>query len=199
MSDTFTQEQVDKAVADAVAAALADATKPLQEKLDELQGQLQETEVGKAVSEAIEAKQAEIDDLAAKLADAEAEKSAATKAHEDLKAFWDTEITNHQIGEWLDAVQAERTEQVRELDVFAEEWFAEEANTAAFATMSSEAFEAMLESYSAIKAKFATPGTTTIPAKTAITAARSGSPARQSTSSLGALREIRGAKTNVAV
>lgn len=161
---TFTQEQMDAAVAEATAASEA-----LAKRVAELEAAQQETEVGKAVAEATAPLSTEIADLQSKLDEAVLARQAAEEAKTNLENWWAEQITAHQEAEAAAARKDERVAKVKEAASFPDEYL--EANADRFAAMSDEDFEARLEEWRTIAPA---PASTQIPGDTALTAAREG-------------------------
>lgn len=163
----FTQEQVDAAIADAVAKATA----PLQTRLAELEAAAQETEVGKAVSEATAPLNEQIAELQQKL-DAEVmARTTAEEAKAEVETFWSEAIAAKVAADEADARKDDRLAKLKEVAPEGAHAYLDE-NADRFAAMSDEDFEARIEEYRTITAK-AEPGSE-IPQATALTAAREG-------------------------
>ncbi len=169
---TFTQEQMDAAVAAAVAEATTAATadtEALKTRVAELESAQQSTEVGKAVADATAPLSTQIADLQGQLDEAVLARTAAEEAKTNLEEWWKTEIEAHQTAEAAAARKDERVTKVKEAASFPDEYL--EANADRFAAMSDEDFEARLEEWRTIApAAAATP----IPGETVLTAAREG-------------------------
>lgn len=175
MPETFTQEDVD--------AAVAAATADLQKRLDELGAQVQDSEIGRAVAEAKAALQAQVDELQAKLDDAEVAKTAAEASLVQTNEFWASAV---QAAE-EEATRASRRDQrvaaAKELGFLSDEFIAERADR--FAAMSDEEFTARIDEWRLVASTHPGPGRTS----TAFTAAAS--PPPSTGSALAAISEFR--------
>lgn len=184
MPETFTQDDID--------AAVAAATTSLQQRLGELEAQVQETEVGRAVSEAVAAKETQISDLQSRLDAAEAARTAAENKLTETEQYWTDAIAAHEQAAAFAARRDQRVAKAREAGVFNEDYIT--ANADRFAAMSDEDFDAAVSEWTLIAAKYqrdgvqakgagtATPGTTAL-----VASAATASP----TSGLGLLSELR--------
>jgi hypothetical protein len=181
MPETFTQEDVD--------AAVAAATVDLQKRLDELGAQVQETEVGRAIAEAVAERDAKITELQDQLDAVEAARTAAESQLAETTQFWADAIAEHQQELELAAKRDERTAKAREAGVFSEDYIT--ANADRFAAMSDDDFAARLDEWRLIASKASTAEPAT-PRKTALVASApdSGAP----TSRLGLIGELRAAR-----
>lgn len=168
MSDTtFTQEDVDAKISEAVDAATAD----LQKTLDELTAQAQETEVGKAVAEAVAGKDTEISELTTKLDEAIIAKSAAEKLAEDTHTYFADHIEAAEQAKVIDAKRDERLAKVREFDAFDEDYLTEHADR--WAALTDEDWDARLDEWAKLGVVAKEPKKDdVIPSSTAMTAAR---------------------------
>lgn len=184
VSDTFTQEQVDAAIADAVAAAVT----PFQDRLAELEKAAQETEVGQAVAvavapleESIAALQAEIDAVTVRA-------TAAEQAKSETDAFWADAIAAEAAKIERDARKDARIEEAKKAGVLSDEYIA--ANADRFADWEDEEFAARLQEWTEVAA-LAKGENSEIPASSGFQAARDTAAASSTGSSLGLLREMR--------
>lgn len=165
MSESFTQEDVD--------AAVAAATADLQKRLSDLEGQVQETEVGKAVADAIAPKDASIGELQSKLDAAEAARTAAEAKLTETEQFWSDAIAEQQQAVAFAARRDARVAAAKEASVFSDEYIAEHADR--FAAMEDADFTARLEEWRLIAAERGAKGdgvTAKVPATTALQASR---------------------------
>jgi hypothetical protein len=160
MPESFSQEDLDAAVATAVG--------PLQKRLGELEAQVQESEVGRAVADATEAKDAEISRLQQAVDAAEAARTAAESKLTETEQFWSTAIAEAEAAVELAARKEQRVAAAAEAGVFSEDYIKENADR--FAAMSDEDFTARLEEWRLIAAKAGTTPAPT-PARTALVAA----------------------------
>ena len=177
MPETFTQEELD--------AALAAATDPLQQRLAELEAQVQQTEVGKAVADAVAAKDAEVAELQSQLDAVEAARTAAENKLTEVEQYWVDAIAAQEAAAELAARKEQRTTQAREAGVFSEEYIAENADR--FASMTDEDFSARLDEWRLIASQ--PRRTSDIPARTALVAARADEPVTGS--ALSVISEMR--------
>lgn len=144
---TFTQAQVDEKVAAAVAAAVA----PLQEKIEELANAAGENEVQQAVATAtaeLETKLAEVQgQLDTTVAELEAQKAETQAVHD----FFATAIEAQEAEKEAAARKDERLAQIASTVTLPEEYLSEHADR--FAAMSDEDFEAQIAAWVAAGAK----------------------------------------------
>lgn len=188
----FSQEQVDAAVAKAV----AEATGPLNKRLEELQASAKETEVGKAVADALAPKEAEIADLQSRLDAAEARATKAESEFNDFKASIEAAKKEEEEAKTREARKAERSQKVKDAKVFSDEYV--EQNADRFAAMSDEDFDARMAEWKVIASKSdggnGGEGGEQIPGKTGFQASREGSgDGAFKGSALGELSTLRGA------
>lgn len=168
---TFTQEQVDAAVAEAVQAAtekMAADQAALQAKVTELESAQQETEVGQAVAAATTPLNERISELEAELDAATVAKAAAEQAKAEVETFWAEAIAETEKTAELEAKKAERLEEIKDFKL-PDEFVAARADS--FAAMSDEDWAARIEEWKAIASL---EGSSTIPGATALTASREG-------------------------
>lgn len=180
MQESFTQDDVDVAV--------AAATAELQKRLIDLEGQVQETEVGKAVADAIAPKDASIAELQTKLDSAEAARTAAETKLTETEQFWTTAIAEQEQAVALAARRDARIAAAKEAAVFSDDYIAEQADR--FAAMTDDDFTARLDEWRLIAAEKGTKDEgSKIPATTALQASR----ADETTtgSALGYISEMR--------
>lgn len=183
MPETFTQEELD--------AAVTAASVSLQQRLAELEAQVQETEVGRAVAEALGAKETEITELQSQLDAAEAARTTAESKLTETEQYWTDAIAAHEAAVELAARAEERTAKAKEIGVFSDEYVTKNAER--FAAMTDEDFAARIEEWQLIASKRETAGftasTTSIPAKTALVASRADAP--KTGSALSRLAEMK--------
>lgn len=182
MPETFTQEDLD--------AAVAAAQTSLQQRLAELEAQVQETEVGRAVAEAVAAKEAEIADLQTQLDAAEAARTTAQSKLTETEQYWSDAIAAHETAVELAARAETRTAKAKELGVFSEEYIAKNAER--FAAMTDEDFNARIEEWQLIAKREASgfkAAASPIPQTTALVASRADAP--KPGSALGRLAEMK--------
>ena len=183
---SFTQEQVDAAVA----KAIADATGPLNTRIEELSASAKETEVGKAISDALAPKEAEIADLQSRLDAAEARATKAETEFSDFKAAVEAKEKEAEEAAAREGRKTERVKAMKEAKVFSDAYVDEHADR--FAAMSDEDFAARMDEWKAIVAKDDA-GDGKIPEKTGFQASREGTgngglPAGSVLGELGSLR-----------
>ena len=164
MPEAFTQEDID--------TATAAATASLQQRLAELEAQVQETEVGqavtKAVAEAVAAETARTAELQNQLDAAEAARTAAENRLAETEQFWTQAIADHEATTALAARREQRVAKASEAGVFTDEYI--NSNAERFAAMSDEDFDARLAEWALIAAQSGSP--TGTPARTALTASQ---------------------------
>jgi hypothetical protein len=180
MPEQYTQADLD--------AAVASATDPLRQRLAELEAEVTETEVGKAVAAATADRDTQIADLQHQLDTATAARSAAETKLTETDQYWTAAVAAAQEAVAIAARRDERTAKAAELGVFSDEYLA--SNAQRFAVMSDEDFAARLDEWRLIAAQ-AKPGAdrTDIPATTAFMAHRTEE--QPASSALGRLTEMR--------
>ncbi|QBQ74863.1 hypothetical protein [Caudovirales GX15bay] len=179
MPETFTQADLD--------AAVAAASSGLQQRLAELEAQVQETETGKAIAEAVAAKDSDISKLQEQLDAAEAARTAAEAQRAELEQFWTDAIAAHEAEATMAARRAERAEAARTAEVLSDEYI--EKNADRFAAMSDEDFAARLEEWRLIASKTREGSSAAVPARSALVASRADD--SKPTSSLGLIADLR--------
>lgn len=183
MPESFTQAEVD--------AAVAAATADLQTRLEELGAQVRDTEVGRAVADAVAAKEAEVSELQSKLDAAEAARTAAEHKLTETEQFWADAITAHEEQATVAARREQRVAEAKSAGVLSEDYVDEHADR--FAAMSDEDFTARLDEWRAIAAATGA-STTSIPSKTALVAARAAD--EKPTSALAYITDLRRARVD---
>ena len=163
MPETYTQDDLDAAVS----AGKVD----LQKRLDELEAQAQQSEVGKAVADAVAERETRIGELQNQLDAAQAAKTAAESSVVETTKFWDEAILAHELEVQLAARRDERVAKAKESGIFDEEYIL--ANADRFAAMSDDDFASRIDEWRLIASKAAEKPSSGIPATTALTAARS--------------------------
>ncbi len=142
MTTTFSQEQVD--------AMIAEALTPMQEELSALKAESDAEEVETQIATLTEQYTAEVAEIRSQLDAQVLETSAATAKYDELV----TMLTDAATAEAEAAERAERLEsrlaQIEEVANFPEEYIVE--NSDRWAAMSDEAFEATLADYTAVAA-----------------------------------------------
>jgi hypothetical protein len=162
---TYSQEQLDAAVQEAVTKATA----PLQTQLAELQGQTAEQQQQAAVDQAVAEKVAELAELQTKLDAATLEAATEKKAREDLEAFLENAKAEATAKAEADARKDARIEEVKAAELaFSDEWL--DANADRLAAMSDEDWTAQLDSWKVLANK----ASDEIPTTTSLQAAREG-------------------------
>lgn len=182
MPETFTQEDLD--------AAVAASTVPLQQRLNELEAQVQESEVGRAVAQATETKDAEISKLQQQVDAVEAARTAAEHKLVETEQFWADAIAAHEATAELAIRKDQRVAEAKQAGVFGDDYI--EENAERFAAMSDEDFSARLDEWRLIAAKAV--GDTPAPARTALVA--SAAPTQTATSNLSVITELRGKRVD---
>lgn len=147
---TFTQEEVDAAVAEAVSKAVS----PLQDRVNELETASKDTEVGSAVAAAVAEKDAAIADLQTKLDDAEARAAAAETAKAEVDAWWADAIAAEEAAREIASKRETRVEELKDAKVFADEYVDEHADR--FAAMADDDWAARMDEWKAVAAAKAT-------------------------------------------
>jgi uncharacterized coiled-coil protein SlyX len=184
MPETFTQDELD--------AAVAAASASLQQRLVELEAQVQQTEVGKAVTDAVSAKETQIGELQTQLDAAVVGRTSAESKLVETEQYWKDAIAAHVEAERFAACRDDRAAKAKDLGVFSEDYIA--GNADRFAAMSDDDFNARIEEWRLIATKNETAGLTagasTIPAQTALVASRADATSTQQ-SHLGRLAEMR--------
>ena len=172
---TYSQEEVDRAVAEAIS--------DLQAELDKVR----QSESARALEEAVEAAkqelQAQIDELQTKLDTAVVETEQARAERDKVQADWDAEKAEAEEAQLLASRRESRLAKVKEAACFPDEDLEENADR--FVAMSDEDFEARLAEWAALVDRSDDP-----PRKTALTAARENSSTNNG-SMLGELRTLR--------
>lgn len=180
--ETFTQEDID--------AAVAAATSGLQQRLGELEAQVQESEVGKAIATATAEKDAAIAELQNKLDAAEAAKTAAETKLAETEQYWSTAIAEHEAAAALAIRKEQRVTEARNANVFSEEYVL--ANADRFAAYSDEDWQERLAEWALIASQGAVtaskPGK---PATTALQASRAETAGTAKGSNLALLTQLR--------
>lgn len=184
MPETFTQDDID--------AAIAAATSSLQQRLGELEAQVQDSEIGKAIASATAEKEAAIAELQSKLDDAEAAKTAAENKLVETEQYWANAISEQEAAAAFAARKEERTAQAREAGVFSDDYIT--ANSDRFAAYNDDDWKERLDEWALITAQAgqtkasANSGT---PATTALRASRAADTPEPKESALGLLSTLR--------
>ena len=184
MPESFTQADLD--------AAVAAATADLQQRLNELGAQMRDTEVGRAVAEAVAAKETEVSELQDKLDAAEAARTAAEAQLAETEKYWTDAIAAAQEQAEVAARREARVAEAKAAAVLSEAYVDENADR--FAAMSDEDFAARLEEWRTIASATNSGKTGEIPARTALSAARTDD--GQPTSALAYIGELRRARVD---
>lgn len=167
MSKTYTEDEL--------AAAVAEAVRPVQEELASFKASQEAEEVEARISAArseVEAAKAEVE---TQLDVVTAERDALKAEHDELVAYLQSETERLEAEAAFAAKRDERIAQVKEVASFTDEYVAERADK--WTAMDDEAFASLVE---AIKTTQETAGkkdegSGSIPASTAMTATRDGS------------------------
>lgn len=185
---TFTKEQVDAAIAEAVTKATA----PLQEKIATLETASEESKVGSAVAEAVEPLQAQIATIQAELEAAVQAQKVAEDAKAETDKFWAEAIEKAEAEKVAAARKDERLAKVREVANFPEEFITKNADR--YAAMSDDEFNARVEEWAEQARSLAEKGGTPVPTATALQTERK--PNDNQGSALGELRSLRASLTD---
>lgn len=135
--DTFTQEELDAAVAAAVA--------PIQAELQSLKDSAAESEVDTRVAEAKAEADARVAELQGQLESAVLEAEAAKNELANLTAYLESEKEAAELAELYEAIKADRKAKIAEVASFPEDFL--EANLDRWCAEDEEAFAARLEEW----------------------------------------------------
>ena len=144
---TFTQEQVDATVTEAI--VLKD------QEIQALQTQIDDSTVSNEVAAATEPLNAEIADLMSKLDEKVIELEAAKLQYSDLVEYLEAEVAAATAAEELAALKAARIDAVQNVASFPADHV--ESSSDRWAAMADENFNAMLADYAAVAEKASTP------------------------------------------
>lgn len=138
---TYTQEELQAAVADAVG--------PIQSELDELKASQEQAAIEARITELAEQHEAEKAELQAQLDQATAEAETSKRAHDELVAFLEEEAAKAE----AEAARSARREEIKDVvsAIFSEEYV--EANIDRWASMDVEAFESLAADWKAVEAQ----------------------------------------------
>ena len=161
--ETFTQEQLDSAV--------AEATAELQAQLASLREEAGVAELDKAVAEATAEQSAKIDELQEKLDAAVLEAQEAKEQHAELEKFWAEEIAKAEEAEAAAARLESRLAEVK-AEVDFPESYLDDAFEARLVAMSDEDFETRLAEWKLLKAAKTEEIEEEIPEETVLTSSR---------------------------
>jgi uncharacterized protein YhaN len=160
---TFTQEELDAAVAAAIA--------PLQTKLTELEQSQVETEVDARIAAAKAESDSRIAELQGELDSSVLKATEAERQYSDLIAFLESQQAEQEAAAELATRRDSRLELVKEVASFPDEYVT--ANADRWAGLSDEDFESLVNDWKAISvARKETQETGTLPKVTAMTAGR---------------------------
>lgn len=158
--DTFTKEEFEAKVAEAVA--------PLQSRINELESAQADSAVTAAVEEAKAEAQVALDKVQADLDTAQIEKNAAVERAEavenelaETNKYFEEAFAAQEAAAKRESLKKERVEKVKEVAKFDEDELVAKADR--WADMEQAAFEGLLEDYRDVAAKAATAGTATVP------------------------------------
>lgn len=164
---TFTEAEAQSLVANAV----AEAVKPLEDQLTEFKGSQQTAEIEAKIAEAHAEGDAKVEELQKQLDTAVIEAQTAKDALEAQTAYLTDLAATAERDAEVARLRDERVEAVAEVASFPEDYV--KTNAERWASMESEAFEALLEDYKAAGAKPAPKSANeTIPSSTALHASR---------------------------
>lgn len=155
---TYTEAELD--------AKVEAATSGLNAKLAELEGSQRQSEVDQALNDAKAEADAKVAELQAQLDSAVVEATTAKEEKVAIEEFWASAIEEETKNKEIAARKDSRLEKIAEVASLPEEYL--EKNADRFAAMSDEDFNARLEEWKVIASKTET----TIPKRTALTAAR---------------------------
>lgn len=159
MSRTFTQDEFD--------AAVAEAVKPLQEELKTFKAQASQSEVETRIAEM----ESSLKELQSKLDAAVLEAEKAKQDKEDILAKQEADRVAAEAATALAARRDERLAKVSAVATFPDEYL--QSNADRFAAMSDEDFEAAIEDWKTIGAKkVETEEAVELPRQTAMVASR---------------------------
>lgn len=164
MSKTYTEDEL--------AAAVAEAVRPVSEELASFKASQDAEEVEARIAEAVGAVEAAKAEVEGQLDVVTAERDAAKTEFDALVELLEEAKRAEEVAAEMAAKRDERVAQVKEVASFTDEYIAERAEK--WTAMDDEAFETLVEAIKATKdAKEVKPsGSTTIPASTAMTATR---------------------------
>lgn len=154
MSDTttYTQEDLDSAIEQAV----AEATKPLSEELADIQAAASEEQIETRIAEVRAEASATEETLTAQVEEATAKAAEAQEAHDSLVALLEATKAEEDAQAELTRVKTERLDKIQEVATFEDEYV--EANADRWAQMDEDAFSAMLEALGSVKSETSTEG-----------------------------------------
>lgn len=143
MSKTYSQEELD--------AAIAAAVKPLEETLQEVKAGQEQSEVEQRHAKEKAELEASIADLQTQLDTATLKASEAEKKHDELVAFLEAEQAKAEAAAEIARRREERLAAVKQVASFPDEYV--EANADRWAAMADEDFVAMTDGFKAIASK----------------------------------------------
>lgn len=143
MSKTYSQEELDAAVAEALA--------PLQKSFEELKASQEQTDVETRIANERAELEKRIGEIQAELDSAVLKAAEAQKAHDELVAFLEAEEVAKEQAAELARRTEERLAVVREVASFPEEYI--EANSIRWVALSNEDFDALVNDWKEIAAK----------------------------------------------
>lgn len=165
MSDkTFTEDEVKVAVT----AAVAEAVKPLQDKIASHEAASTEAEVDAKITAVREELEAQVAEIQLALDASTLDKEAAIVARDELVAFLDGEKAKADEEAETAKLRVERTAEVAKVASFPDDYI--KANEERWSKMDDDAFVALLEDYKTFSAN--KPGSTLVPATTTLNASR---------------------------
>jgi hypothetical protein len=163
---SITQEDLDKAVAAAVASLQAEV-----DALRQFKAEIESTDAAKAHEAAVAAVEAEKADLQAKLDAANIEVNEWKTKHDEVTAWLAAEAEMAEKEAQIAALRDERVEAVKALQIFADDYV--EENAQRYAEMTDEVFTASIADWKAIKATKSSDGEEQeLPTKTTFVATR---------------------------
>lgn len=193
MSDTtYTQEDLDSAVAEAVATA----TGPLAEELADLKAAASEEQINTRIAEVRAELQAQVDQATAESTTAAAEAAQAKEAHDNLVTYLEALKAEAEAQEEQARVKTERLDKIKEVASFKDEYV--EANAERWAAMDEDAFSAMVEALESAKPDAPAAPTSSLLANATAMTASSDTPTRtEAGSAIGEVFDLVVAGTSV--
>lgn len=155
--------------AEELAAAVALATKELQDQVRDLQAAQSQDEVASKVAEAVAETEAKLADAQAALDIAVAEKAAADQKVADVEAYLAAEKAAADEAVAVEARKAERIETVKEAASFTDEYVAQHADR--WAQMAQEDFDALVDGIKTVAPKQSAASDDKIPGDTKLSSA----------------------------
>lgn len=163
MSKTYSQEEFD--------AAVAEALNPLRKELEDMKASQEQTEIEARIANEKAELETRISEIQAELDSAVLKAAEAEKQHGELVAYLEALVAEEAQAAELARRTEERLTVVREVASFPEEYI--EANTSRWVALDDESFEALVNDWRAVAKKEEKPAEqTVIPSQTAMVASR---------------------------